>query len=410
MSASSSAPSSGTSRPSAAPRPARSFRRFLVDLLAATLLAAVVVAGVLLRDRRGGVIEVRDDEVAIGGDHRDGSETVVDTPGYLSYVPWLQEVHVLQRSPTEFRMEGESPQSAVHSERLLVRASDGSSFWFGSLTLQYALRKDAAVRAFHELRRPGSADARMQGAGDENAEDAAAAAEAPLGAEAVRAYARSVLRDEFGRFSAEEVVRPDNIQAAALASRRRLDELLRPHGLEILELPTPKPQFDRSYEETIERRKVANQEVERLRVQVQQLAQERERRMANVRQDVALERLKLEGVLRRDLASVERDAIRERSLAEARYEDAIGHANADTAMNLERAGAMRERFATEIETLRRHAAALEEHGEGAVRAAWIKRLPSIPFRLRPYQEDPLPARVSVGNDLAALERTNGGAR
>lgn len=367
----------------------------LLDGLLALLLAAATVVGVAWRSSPGGgLVEIADDEVAVLVDLRSGEEKVLTTPGYVSFLPWLQEVHRFKITPTEYRMEGDSPKGPTLVERLLVRTKDGSSFWFGSFTLQYALRPEEAIRALHE------------------AGGAVPEGSVPFGADAVRAYARSILRDEFGRYSAEEVVRPENQRAATLASQTRLDAALRPLGVEILEIATPKPKFDRRYEETIERRKVANQEVERLAAREEKLSRERERRLSEVRQKTALDQRRLEASLAREATAAEAQSIKKLSLAQSFYEERMAEANAAASKDLERAAALQERFTAEAETLRQHAAALEESGEGAVRAAWIKRLAKIPFRFTPIAEDASPERIEIigGAKSASLSTKKSGSK
>src|SRR5207244_1536696 len=121
----------------------------------------------------------------------------------------------------------------------------------------------------------------------------------------VRVHARAILRDEFGRFSAEEVVKPENLQAATRAALEKLNAALGPHGIEVLEISTAKPAFDKTYEDKVARRKVAGQDIEHLRAEIDTLAQEKLSREQAVRVDKDIEITKLEGNLVRDIGKAE---------------------------------------------------------------------------------------------------------
>ena len=89
-----------------------------------------------------------------------------------------------------------------------------------------------------------------------------------------------------------------------------MNTILEPHGVSVVRIITPNPQFDDRYENAIEQRKEADQEVEELRARVQQLEQEREQRLAAVRKDKEVEMQELTGNLRKELLAAEQEAIR----------------------------------------------------------------------------------------------------
>ena len=199
-----------------------------------------------------GFVVVDDSEIAVTVNYVNGEREAIATPGVKMYIPFLQGVFKLDRTPQKYLMEGKGVRDDNHAPFLTVRASDGSNFWFESLEIQYAILPSAAIEVLDD-----------SGLGDGFKRDW------------IRAYARSVLRDEFGRFSAVEVADPSSYQAARVRSTERLNEYLNPHGIEVLQILTPKPRFDPKYEKAIEDRKVADQDVERLKELENQLIQER---------------------------------------------------------------------------------------------------------------------------------------
>src|SRR6185295_637749 len=84
-----------------------------------------------------GVAKVHDDQVAVVVDHLSGKQRVSTAPGHQIFLPWFQEVFVLDKRPLEFRFEGHETATTNRVPQLVARADDGSNFWFDSFTLQY---------------------------------------------------------------------------------------------------------------------------------------------------------------------------------------------------------------------------------------------------------------------------------
>lgn len=355
-------------------------RRRVVETAIAVLLTPIVLAYAMSRiTGNPGLAHIRDDEVAVLVDYARGTQTLVGTPGYRTYVPWLQEFYALDKSPHAFVMKGNKEIGIDRAPQLLVRANDGSSFWFDEFTLQYALDPEKAALVLEDSG-PGDAFQR----------------------ELVKRYARSILRDEFGRFSAEEVVRPENLQSATRASLDRLNAALGPHGIDVLEVSTPKPAFDKTYEEQIGRRKVANQEVERLSAELGQLAQVKLQREQNVRDDKQSEMQQLDGNLVRDLGKARAELVRAKSEAENVYLDRVSQGRSTKLERDAQAAVLVAKYTALAEDAAKHTVALEARGESAVRAALVEKLHTIEFNLVPYSRDPAPKRVENETATASL--------
>jgi hypothetical protein len=354
-----------------APRPRSKRRGRLLEIGIAIVLTPIALGYAMTRvTGNPGLAHIQDDEVAVLVDYARGTQALVGTPGYRTYIPWLQEFYALDKSPNAFVMKGNVETDANHAPRLLVRAKDGSSFWFDEFTLQYALNPEKAAFVLEDSG-PGDAFKR----------------------ELVKRYARSILRDEFGRFSAEEVVRPENLQSATRASLERLNAALGPHGIDVLEVSTPKPAFDKTYEEQIARRKVANQEVERLSAELGQLAQLRLQRESAVRNDKQSEMSKLEGDLVRDVGKSRAELVRAKSEADNVYLEKVSQGRATKLEKDAQAAVLLAKYTALAEDSMKHTAALEARGESAVRAALVEKLHAIEFNLVPYSRDPSPKRV-----------------
>jgi regulator of protease activity HflC (stomatin/prohibitin superfamily) len=216
-----------------------------------------------------------------------------------------------------------------------------------------------------------------------------------------------VLRDEFGRFSAVEVADPSSYTTARVRSTERLNEYLEPHGIRILQIITPKPRFDARYEEAIEERKVADQEVERLKQRELQLLQERERELALVQKEKEIQWEELQGDLKKRELESQREAIQITKEAD-RYKvtrEAEGQQQLDR-LTAESQGLV-AKYTKEAEGIRARAEALEARGRVVVREALIEKLSRISFTLVPYSRDPMPKRLEHSDARGSVEELSG---
>jgi regulator of protease activity HflC (stomatin/prohibitin superfamily) len=292
------------------------------------------------------------------------------TPGYCFYMPFIEEVYILDKSQQKFVMQGERYQSANHVPKLTVRASDGSSFYFEEMPIQYEIRPEMAATILYDS---GPRDAFKE--------------------EWVKAHARSILRDEFGRFTAVQAANPTVFDQARIEAKRRLNETLQPHGIEVVLIGTPNPKFDQAYEQAIEDRKSADQEVERLDAKGEQLVEERERRLAAVEREKSVEMQELQGDLTRKLLEAERDRIQVEKAADAYATERRVSGEAQRGELTEQARGMVVKYTKEAEGIASQAQALEQRGAVVVREALIQKLTGIRFTLVPYSRDPAPQRL-----------------
>ena len=326
-------------------------------------LAGLVVGVLLLygveRWRLGatGLVDIPPSHVAVRIDYPSGALAVIEGPGYAFHVPFLQDVWLLDRRPQVFQMEGDKDRNERHVHYLTVRAKDGSNFWFDSMEIPYRIRPQAAADVLLDS---GSGAAFQQW---------------------LPAYARAVLRDEFGRHAAQDVANQAGSQASKEEAQRRLNAYLLPHGVEIVQITTPKPKFDRDYEKAIDDRKVANQEVEKLAAQIDQLAQERGQRLAKVRKEKEIELAELRGTLAEQRLKAEAQAIEIRGKADAYAKQRQVEGETKRAELAAQAESARARGAREAEELRGLVAAVASGGDAAVRSAYVERLAGVSFRV-----------------------------
>jgi hypothetical protein len=343
--------------------------------VAAAIFGIVLVVGALMAvSGKLGVANVQPKEVAVVINYVTGEEAVITTPGYKIYIPFIQDVYTFDRTIQEFTMAGDKYASSSEVPRLTVRAKDGSNFWFDQLSIQYELIPGEAVTIIND-----------SGFGDSFKE------------EWVKTFARSILRDEFGRYTAVQAANPTEYAQAPSDATKSLNDVLRPHGINVVRIVTPNPKFDPDYERAIETRKEADQEVEELIARAEQLLQVREQRLALVRKEKGVEMQELEGELIGRLRQAEAQSIQLQRGSDAYAASRIAEGQAKQAELFAEARGLVAKYTKEAEGIESRALALEQRGEVVVREALIERLLTVKFTLVPYSRDPAPKRLEHTN-------------
>ncbi|MCA9704375.1 MAG: hypothetical protein KDK70_00840 [Myxococcales bacterium] len=183
-------------------------------------------------------------------------------PGLIMQAPFgIHSVYIIDASPQTFVMKGDKAKDALHVQELTVRASDGSNFLFKDTTIIFQVLGASAREVI--------ADA---GPDDEFKRW-------------MRPYARAILRDEFGRESTISVSNPTEFGEATKRARDRLNELLEPHGVTVTKIVTPRPRFNEQYENLIEARNEAENQMAVIASELARAETDRKRVLAEVDRD-----------------------------------------------------------------------------------------------------------------------------
>jgi DNA repair exonuclease SbcCD ATPase subunit len=178
----------------------------------------------------------------------------------------------------------------------------------------------------------------------------------------------------------------------------------------VIQIITPRPKFEARYEKAIEDRKVADQEVEKLRTRAEQLKQERERRMAEIDSTRTVEYEALKGELAAKRIATERERVKIERDADAYSKERLGEGEARRAAMTEEARGLTEKAHKEAEGLRAITAALEQGGEVLVREELVDLLRQVRFTMIPYSRDPSPTRIELLEDGGGAVADKGGER
>ncbi|MDZ4775108.1 MAG: hypothetical protein SGI72_18475 [Planctomycetota bacterium] len=173
----------------------------------------------------------------------------------------------------------------------------------------------------------------------------------------------------------------------------RLNRALDRHSIEVLEVATPKPTFDKGFEDLLNRRKHGDLEITRLQSQWNVLPLERERRAGAIREDKERELELLQLNLTKNEAAAQRELERVSTEADIFHSNRVRSGQAALVELGARADGLRARYEGLAEDRRREIENLEKYGEFAVRAALVQGLADIRFDITPYSRDPAPKRV-----------------
>jgi SPFH domain / Band 7 family len=311
-------------------------------------------------------------QVAVRVNNLTGARDTIIQPGMVIRAPFgLHSIYVLDASPQTFVMKGEKNTDDLHVAELTVRASDGSNFLFNDTTIIFQIAGD---RAEDTLRDAGTDSSFRRW---------------------MRPYARSILRDEFGRESTISVSNPANFGAATERARARLNEVLEPHGLLVTQIVTPRPRFSEEYENMIEARNGAENQLAVIRSELARAGTDRSRRLAEVDRDqnklVQEKRAELETTLATVIAE-QAETIR---VVDSYRIDTLAKGQAAVAAALRKSEELRGQLEAEFAGQRASIDAFQSQPIERVMERLGSKLAGVTIGIQPYAYDGRPARVQL---------------
>ncbi len=283
----------------------------------------------------------------------------------------IHSVHLIDASPQTFHMRGAANQDQLNVKELTVRASDGSNFVFNDTTILFRVVGEAGARVITD------------------------AGERHRYWMWMSPYARSILRDEFGKESTISVSNPTTFGQATERARARINDLLTKHGLEVTSIVTPRPRFSDEYENLIEARNQTENQLSVIDSDLQRAATERSRRLAEVDRDQNKVMQEKRAALEAELAtSVATQTQTRREVDTTRIEKiASGEASLSAARqrSIELKGQLDAQFASrraEIDAFRAQPVerVMQRLGE---------RLKGVTIDIQPWANDSVPSRLQV---------------
>lgn len=313
-------------------------------------------------------------EVAVRVNNITGSTEVITQPGLVMRLPFgIHSVYLLDVSPQTFHLRGTTNKSALEGRELEVRASDGSMFAFNDTTLLF--------RAM-----PAKADVTVRDSGLGHAYY-----------EWMLPYARSILRDEFGLESTISVSDPTSFGKAEERSKRRLNELLNAHGVEVTSIVTPRPRFSKEYEDLIENRNQTENQLAVIDSELSRAKTERDRKLAEVERDqnkiIQTKRAELEKTL---ATSVTAQTETHRQVDTYKIEK-LGAGQATRSAAQGRAVQLKGQLDAQFSSKKSEIDAFKNQPVERVMERLGERLEGVTIEIQPYRNDGSPQRVQLEN-------------
>lgn len=336
----------------------------VLDLIWPVATLALLIAGAYFS-----VVVIEPGQAAVKVNNLTGGQEAITRSGFTVRIPFLQSVYVLDAAPQTFRMRGERTVDPLNVRSLTVRASDGSNFHFDDTTLVFKLKGDEAVTAVTDAG-PGYGYLAW-----------------------MKPFVRAILRDEFGRESTIAVSDPTRYGEAADRAKRRLNEVLGPHGLQVTQLVTPRPRFNELYEKAIEDRNRLGNQLEVIKSDLDRAGTDRSRQIATVDQEqnnlFQERRAKLQGELA--TASAKQAEIKRESDTYRIARIAEGQASLSAAKG--KARELRGQLDAAYEGRRAQINAFRNQPVEKVMERLGERLKGVTIEIQPYADDATPSRV-----------------
>jgi hypothetical protein len=333
-------------------------------------IVGAVIIGTILTFRSFTTLEPGQAAVRVNNITR--SQTTLTRPGLVMRLPFgIHSVHILDASPQTFSMRGAQSVDALHVRELTVRASDGSNFVFNDTTVIFRVIGDEAQRVVADAGRGGAFR------------------------EWLRYYARSVLRDEFGRESTISVSNPANFGEATERARARMNALLNPHGLLITQIVTPRPRFYDEYEALIEARNEAENQMSVIGSELARAETDRQRRLAEVDRDQNKIIQETRAALEAELATAVSQQAQVRQSVDTYRIAQVGQGQAALSSAERRAEELTGELAARFQARRAEIDAFRTQPVERVMERLGERLDGVTIEIQPWADDATPRRVQL---------------
>jgi len=330
--------------------------------------AAVAVLAVMF----GSFTSIEPGQVAVRVNNLTGGQLTITQPGLVTRLPFgIHTVYVLTASPQTFSMHGVKQTDDLNVGELTVRASDGSNFHFQDTTIIFQINGDEAAKVIRD-------------GGEERGF-----------LKWMPPYARSVLRDEFGKESTISVSNPATFGEATERAKTRLNETLGAHGLTVTQIVTPRPQFNDEYEKLIEERNSLGNQLEVIKSNLAAAQTTRDRKLAEVNRDqnrlIQEKRTELES----GLATAVAEQANNTREADTYKIAAIGQGQAERSAAVQQAQQLRGQLDAEYRGRKAEIDAFRTQPVERVMERLGERLKGVTIAIQPWANDAAPSRVQV---------------
>ncbi|HVK75199.1 MAG TPA: SPFH domain-containing protein [Kofleriaceae bacterium] len=333
-------------------------------------IVAAMLALVLIAFRA--CVTLEPGHVAVRVNNVTGSIETITQPGLVMRLPFgVHTVHVVDASPQTFHMRGDKNVDQLNVRELTVRASDGSNFVFNDTTILFKVIPAAGAQVIADA---GVAHRYRMWMGS---------------------YARSILRDEFGRESTISVSNPTTFNQATERARKRMNDLLTKHGIEVTSIVTPRPRFSDEYENLIEARNQAANELSVIDSNLERAATDRTRRLAEVDRDQNKIMQEKRAALETALATAVATQTQTRREVDTYKIEKIAGGQASLSAARQTAIELRGQLDAQYSTRKAEIDAFRAQPVERVMERLGKRLEGVTIDIQPWANDSVPSRLEI---------------
>ena len=347
----------------------------------AMLLALAVFALAVVRHS---IAHIRENQVGVAVHNLTGRMELRERVGYHLLLPYVTRMYVLDKTiqRSNLTLEPEATQGprwmaagaagSGAGRHVNLKVADGSTVRM-DLSISYKIMPEKAVTV---LRHSGEDPERIR--------------------TLIESQARHVAFASFGRLTTEDMYDSALRSEAAGAALADLNRRLNPLGIEVIALIPIDFDFFAEYEQVIQEKKLADQQVEEQQSQAMMLLQERERQLVEARAAAESKIARVEGERINTLIQARADADRTNRTADGRY--AGRRLEADGVLYK-----MEQDAQSRLALLTSEAASLEQRrramagmgGLTMVGLEYARRLESVRFTGTPVTRDPSIQQFSV---------------
>ena len=354
-----------------------------------TLIATAVAISLILAALailRHGFAHVRESEVGVLADNLRDKLILKDRVGYHFYLPYLANFYILDKTLQKLSLTWDQGPGGQAGRDVKLKTVDGNNVSL-DITINYKLIPKMAVEVLS-----GS------GMGTRFAEIW------------VEPFARHCCFAAFGRLKTEELYDATKRDEMAQDTLKAMNENLMPHGIEVITVIPGEFRFYREYEQVIQEKKLADQQVEEQQAQAREAFEVQERQLIEARKKAEVRLATVEGENTNKLIQAQAETAKVKREAEGQSRFTMVAADSSLYSTTKQAESRKATLLAEadgMEQLRRAMAG--DGGVGMVGLEYAKRLNTIRFAGTAVTKQPTIQQLSIQPAEAAVAASPGGA-
>jgi len=339
--------------------------------------ALLVILVLLLVVMSQGIAHVRETEVGVQVDNLRGELALKERAGYHIHIPYLTTFYVLDKTIQRLDLSWRQGPGGVGRD-LKLKTADGSNVSL-DMVINFMLIPDKAAEV---LRRsgPGTSFTKTW----------------------IEPFARHVCFSWFGQLTSEEMYDAAKRNERAQAAVKEMNEKLGPYGIAVVAVIPGEFRFYKEYEQVIQEKKLADQQVEEQQAQARSAEQDQIRQIVEATKKAETRLAAFEGECANRLIQAEAEANKMKREADGQY--AATKLAADGAFYSDSQDAVGQKalLLSEAEGLEQMRKAMAgDGGLSMIGREYAKHLGSIRFSATPIARDPWIQQFAVQPSAAA---------